>query len=353
LLRISSASAGNDNRLGSNEAPPAIVSMFLGDELTEVLEAIENDKEYEDKEKIKMEIGATVLPDFPKDSTDRNRTSPFAFTGNKFEFRMVGSAFSIADINTVLNTAVAEILSGFADALEKSGVENGEDFKNNLSRIIKDAIKDHKRIIFNGNNYSDEWTKESEKRGLSNLKTTVEALTKLIDEKNVKLFAKHNVFNETELRSRYEILLENYCKTINIEALTMVDMVKNSIIPSSISYQNEIADLINKKKSLEKYMNDGDSGFSAFSSSVEIKLLGMLTSITGAVFNKLEELENALLKIKSDSDESDALTLAKFYRNTIFGIMTELRVPVDELETVVAKKYWSFPTYAEILYSVN
>ena len=352
LLRISSASAGNDNRLGSNEAPPAIVSMFLGDELTEILKAIENDREYEGKEKIKMEIGASVLPDFPKDSTDRNRTSPFAFTGNKFEFRMVGSAFSIADINTVLNTAVAEVLSGFADTLEKSGNENEEEFKSDLSRIIKDAIKEHKRIIFNGNNYADEWEKESEERGLSNLKTTVEALAKLIDEKNVKLFAKHNVFNETELRSRYEILLENYCKTINIEAFTMVDMVKNSIIPSSINYQNEIADLINKKKSLEKYIDDGVPSFSA---AVEIKLLGMLASVTGMIFNKLEELEDALHKIKSDFNfgEGGALTLAQFYRNTIFNIMCELRVSVDQLETIIAKKYWNFPTYAEILYSVN
>ena len=337
LLRISAASAGNDHRLGANEAPPPIISMFLGDELSAILDAIENDKLYEGKEKVLMEIGATVLPHFPKDTTDRNRTSPFAFTGNKFEFRMVGSNFSIADANTVLNTAVAEVLREFADKLKNS--KKPEDFKKDLSVIIKEAIKSHKRIIFNGNNYSEEWEKESEKRGLLNLKTTVDALPEFISEKNIKLFAKHNVFTENELRSRYEILLENYCKTINIEALTFIDMIKNNIIPSSISYQNELADLIIKKQK------------TALSAAVEEKILNRTALLTGAIFDKTEELETALPEAKGF--DGDDLKSARFYRDKIFKIMSELRISVDELETLVAKKYWAFPTYGEILYSVN
>ena len=338
LLRVSAASAGNDHRLGAYEAPPAIVSMFLGDELTAILDAIENDRPYEGKEKVQMEIGATVLPHFPRDTTDRNRTSPFAFTGNKFEFRMVGANFSIADANTILNTAVAEILGEFADSLEKS---KSTDFKKDLSRIIKDTIKSHKRIIFNGNNYSGEWEKESKKRGLLNLRTTVDALPKFIDEKNIKLFAKHNVFTKTELRSRYEILLENYCKTVHIEALTMEDMVKNSIIPSSISYQFELAGLLEKKQNCDKSLN----------TSVEEKLLAKLASLTDIIYRKCEELENALSDRKSF--DGDDLKLAQYYRDKICAIMAELRVSVDELEMSVAKKYWAFPTYGEILYSVN
>ncbi|MCL2775942.1 MAG: glutamine synthetase III [Oscillospiraceae bacterium] len=349
LLRISVASAGNDRRLGADEAPPAVVSIFLGDELSAILDAIENDMPYEGKEKVQMEIGATVLPHFPKDGTDRNRTSPFAFTGNRFEFRMVGSAFSLADPNTVLNTVIAEILCEFADKLENFA--DAEDFKRELAKLIKSTIKEHKRIIFNGNNYSDEWTKEAEKRGLLNLKTTIDALPKLMDKKNIELFAKHHVFTETELHSRYEILLENYCKTMRIEALTMVDMVKNSIIPSSISYQNEVAELLRRKTEI---MYDWDNSVPNFSTSVEANLLIALTAATVSVYKKTEELENALLKIKSDTDiEGDELTMAKFYRNTVFTIMTELRKPIDELEAVVAKKYWDFPTYAEIIYSVN
>jgi len=334
LLRLSAASAGNDHRLGAHEAPPAIVSMFLGEELTAILDALENGKLYEGKEKVQMEIGATVLPHFPKDSSDRNRTSPFAFTGNKFEFRMTGAAFSVADANIILNTAVAEVLGGFADKLK-----NPDHFKSDLSNLIKNTIKSHKRIIFNGNNYSKEWEKEAETRGLLNLKTTVDALPKFLDKKNVKLFAKHNVFTEVELLSRYEILLEVYCKTIHIEALTMIDMVKNSIIPSSISYQNEIADLFVKKQAV------------SVNPVVEEKLLNKLTFITETIHTKLEELENSLPETENFS--SDALKQAQYYRNTIFNIMSELRASVDELETIVAKKYWAFPTYGEILYSVN
>ena len=334
LIRISGASAGNDHRLGANEAPPAIISIFLGDELTAILDAVENGKIYTDKEKTQMEIGATVLPNFPKDTTDRNRTSPFAFTGNKFEFRMIGSAFSIADANIILNTAVAEVLSEFADSLEES-----KNFKKDLSKIIKNAITSHKNIIFNGNNYSEEWIKEAEKRGLLNLKTTVDALPRLLDVKNAELFEKHGVFTEAELESRYEILLENYCKTINIEALTFIDMIKQNIIPSSISYQGELAEILLKKKALD---------FAEY--SAEEKILNKLALLTGRIYNKTEELENALPKAK---EFDDALKPAQYYKDVIINIMQELRMSIDELETLVAKKYWDFPTYGEILYSVN
>ena len=334
LLRVSVASAGNDHRLGANEAPPAIVSMFLGDELTEILEAIENGTDYHDKEKYQMEIGATVLPHFPKDTTDRNRTSPFAFTGNKFEYRMLGSTFSIAGPNFVLNTIVAEILCGFADSLEKSN-----NFTQDLATLIKNTIKKHKRIIFNGNNYSDEWVKEADKRGLSNLKTTVDALPTFILPKNIAVFTKHHVLTESEIYSRYEITLENYQKTIHIEALTMIDIVKKEIIPASIGYQNELASLLERKKTIGE-----------FESTLEVQLLKKISLLSTCMFEKLESLENSLLQTKSNDD---CLELAKFYRDVVFNNMSELRLLVDELETVIAKKYWSLPTYAELLYSVN
>lgn len=334
LLRISVASAGNDHRLGANEAPPAIVSMFLGEELTDILTSLENNTEYHDKKKCQMEIGATVLPHFPKDTTDRNRTSPFAFTGNKFEFRMLGSAFSIAGPNFLLNTIVAQTLNGFADILEKS-----ENFTEDLSLLIKRTIKEHKRIIFNGNNYSEDWIAEAKKRGLSNLKTTVDALPLFISQKNVDVFVKHNVLTKSEIYSRYEISLENYCKTIHIEALTMIDMVKKEIIPSSISYQNELVQLLASKKVCGDY-----------ESVLEEHLIRKLSSLSSSLFKKLEELENSVLETKAIED---GLKLTRFYRDTIFANMSELRLISDELETIVAKKHWSLPTYAEILYSVN
>ncbi|CRZ35534.1 L-glutamine synthetase [Herbinix hemicellulosilytica] len=334
LLRVSVASAGNDHRLGANEAPPAIVSMFLGDELTQLLEAIENGTAYQGKEKHQMEIGVTVLPHFPKDTTDRNRTSPFAFTGNKFEFRMLGSAFSIAGPNIVLNTAVAEVLREFADVLE-----NSEDFKGDLTKLIQKTISEHKRIIFNGNNYSEEWVQEAKRRGLSNLKTTVDALPAFVSQKSIDLFTRHHVFTETEIHSRYEILLENYSKTLHIEALTMIDMVKKGIIPACVSYQNEELQLLNSKKACG----------SSFDCTLEEQLVDKLSRLSSRLVKKLEELENTLLESKS---QSDALSVARFYRDKVFVAMSELRLIVDELETVVAKKYWPYPTYAEILYSV-
>jgi len=333
LLRVSVASAGNDHRLGANEAPPAIVSIFLGDELTEILESLENGADYHNKEKHQMEIGVTVLPHFPKDTTDRNRTSPFAFTGNKFEFRMLGSTFSISGPNIVLNTVVAEVLRQFADLLEQSS-----DFKSDLASLIKNTVHKHKRIIFNGNNYSDEWVTEAQRRGLSNLKTTVDSLPEFVSQKSIELFTKHHVFAESELHSRYEILMEGYCKTLHIEALTMVDMVKGEIIPACIDYQNELAELMERKRACGEY-----------DASLEDHLLSSIAKLTSCLLKKLTVLESVLLESK---EEQDILTQASFYRDKVFGGMSELRLIVDELETQVAKKHWPLPTYAEMLFSV-
>jgi len=335
ILRVSVASAANDHRLGANEAPPAIVSIFLGEELTEILEAIDAGKGYKNKEKQAMEIGVSVLPHFPKDTTDRNRTSPFAFTGNKFEFRMVGSAFSIAGPSFALNTIVAEVLRQFADQLEKS-----KDFKTDLAALVKKTFSEHKRIIFNGNNYAEEWVTEAEKRGLSNLKTTVDALPEFVSKKSIDLFTKHNVLSETEIHSRYEILLESYCKTLNIEALTMVDMVKSLIIPASVDYQRELVDLLRRKKAAF-----GDN----IDISLEEHLLNSITKLSGCLLKKLTALESAILESK---EEREILAQACFYRDKIFTAMSELRLIVDEIETLVAKKHWPIPTYAEMLFSV-
>jgi glutamine synthetase len=335
LLRVSVASAGNDHRLGANEAPPAIVSIFLGDELTEILNALENDTLYVTKENTLMEIGATVLPHFPKDATDRNRTSPFAFTGNKFEFRMLGSAFSIAGPNIVLNTIVAEVLRQFADELEKSS-----DFKSDLSKLIKRTIKEHKRIIFNGNGYDPSWVKKAEQRGLFNLKTTPEALPAFIAQKNVEMFTRHHVFTEHEIHSRYEILLENYSKTINIEALTMIDMVNKQVIPAILGYENELAQLIISKKAVSPDI----------ASSLEENLLNKIARLSQCLENRLEYLSEQTLKVREIKDN---LELAKAYREKVYLAMSELRLIVDELELLISSKYWKLPSYSEILYSIN
>ncbi|NLN03518.1 MAG: glutamine synthetase type III [Clostridiaceae bacterium] len=334
ILRVSVASAGNDHRLGANEAPPAIVSVFLGDELTEILNAIENDTLYTCKGKVLMEIGATVLPHFPKDTTDRNRTSPFAFTGNKFEFRMPGSSFSIAGPNIVLNTIVADVLCEFANILEKSS-----NFKEDLIKIIKETIKKHKRIIFNGNGYDEAWVQEAEKRGLSNLKTTPDALPAFVSEKSINLFTKHRVFSRQEVCSRYEILLENYSKTINIEALTMLDMVKKYVIPAVICYEKELAELLSSKKVLGK----------AVSTVLEEHLLDKLSTLAESLFTRLEKLEKQVLSVRSIKGK---LEHARASHDLVLAAMNELRETVDELETIVSKKHWTLPTYAEILYSV-
>jgi len=332
LLRISVASAGNDHRLGSSEAPPAIISIFLGEELTEILEAIENGTLYKDKQKREMEIGVSVLPHFPRDNTDRNRTSPFAFTGNKFEFRMVGSNFSLADPNVILNTIVAESLSEFADKLEKSS-----NLKEDLNILVKNTIKKHKRIIFNGNNYSEEWVKEAEKRGLLNLATTPDAMPYFLSEKNVRLFSKHNVLSKTEMTSRYEILLENYSKTIHIEALTMLDLVKKEVIPSIIKYQNIIADTIIKKEPLN------------LCCELEKNLISRISELSGQLYNRLQSLENSVSELKNNVN---SLETAKFCADILLMNMQSLRVVVDELETLTGREYWSLPNYADLLYSV-
>jgi len=335
LLRVSVASAGNDHRLGANEAPPAIVSIFLGDELTEILNALENDTLYVGKGKTLMEIGATVLPHFPKDTTDRNRTSPFAFTGNKFEFRMLGSAFNIAGPIIVLNTIVADVLKQFADELEES-----KDFRVDLSKLIKRTIKEHKRIIFNGNGYDPDWVKEAERRGLSNLKTTPDALPAFIRPKNVEMFVRHNVFSEHEIHSRYEILLENYSKTINIEALTMMDMVNKYVIPAVIAYQNELAQLVLSKKSLG----------ADIPVSLEENLLSKIARLADCLGKRLENLSQQTIAVREIKDK---LELARAYREKVCTAMNELRLVVDELELLVSSRHWTLPTYTEILNSVN
>ena len=339
LLRVSVASAGNDHRLGANEAPPAIISVFLGDELTEILEAIESGAGYKNKLKQPMEIGVTVLPHFPKDATDRNRTSPFAFTGNRFEFRMLGSISSVAEPNIVLNTITAEVLKQFADTLE-----NSKDFTGALASLIKKTFSEHKRIIFNGNNYGDEWLNEAQKRGLSNLKTTVDALPALISPKSIELFTKHHVFSETEIHSRYEILLEGYNKTLHIEACTMTDMVKSEIIPACIDYQNDLAKLLKRKKACGNQ----------FDSSLEEHLLSNVSNLSASLLVKLTTLENALLESKGKSQPApqEIYTQACFYRDRVFPAMAELRQVADQLETFVARKYWPFPVYGELLFSV-
>jgi glutamine synthetase len=334
LLRVSVASAGNDHRLGANEAPPAIVSIFLGDELTEILNALENNTLYTNKDQILMEIGATVLPHFPKDKTDRNRTSPFAFTGNKFEFRMPGSSFSIADPIIILNTIIAEVLSQFADELEKS-----TDFKRDLSKLIIRTIKNHKRIIFNGNGYDSSWVKEAEQRGLSNLKTTPEALPALIHPKNTDMFIRQGVFTKHELHSRYEILLENYSKTINIEALTMIDMVNKQVIPAVIGYQKELADLILQKKAINAKLE----------TVMEENLLNKISGLSVLLEKRLNNLIEQTLAVR---ELKDNLTIARAFREKVYMAMIELRLVVDELEMLISSKHWSIPTYTEILNSV-
>ena len=336
LLRLSVANAGNDHRLGANEAPPAIISIFLGDELNAILDAIENDKKYNEIEKDTLEIGVSVLPNFPKDSTDRNRTSPFAFTGNKFEFRMLGSTFSIACPNMILNTIVADTLSDFADELEKSS-----NLKEDLHKLIKKTIKEHKRIIFNGNNYSDEWVNEAKKRGLLNLPTTVDALPYYTEKKNVEMFSRQNVLDETELQSRCEILLDNYTKTIYIEALTIADMTRKGIIPAVISYEKDISKALNNKKS-------ASSELDCF---METNLLKKISSLARSLYERLDVLEKAIEEYSNIAD--DVMEKATYSKNVFVKDMEELREVIDQLETIIGKEYWPYPTYSEMLYSVN
>ena len=336
LLRISVASAGNDHRLGANEAPPAIVSMFLGDELSEILQCLEEGKPYGIHEKQKMQIGVTVLPEFNKDTTDRNRTSPFAFTGNKFEFRMLGSSESIACANVFLNTAVAEELCQFADELEKS-----KDFQKDIQALVLKTIKEHKRIIFNGNGYDDAWVKEAEKRGLSNLKSTPEALVHILDEKNKKVLQKHGVYSESEIVSRFEIHNEGYSKVINIEAETMLDMAKKYILPAGSKFAGKLADTIASKKAV----------CDAADVTYETEMLTKVSSLTSEIYKKVQQLEKDVRDVKELS--GDASKTAFFYREHVFESMNELRISADELETIVPKELWPFPSYGDLLFSVR
>ena len=336
LLRISVATAGNDHRLGANEAPPAVVSMFLGDELNAVLEAIETDTPYKGAEKTQMKLGALVLPKFNRDTTDRNRTSPFAFTGNKFEFRMLGSSNSIACANIMLNAAVAESLKIYADRLE-----NADDFETALHEMIKKTIKDHKRIIFNGNGYDDEWIKEAtEKRGLLNLRTTPDAIPHLLDKKNVDMLTSHKVFSEAELKSRCEITLENYCKTVTIEANTMSQMAKKEILPAIEEYTAFIASAAGKKKALDAEV----------SCVYETGTVRKLSLLSGQIFEKCDELDKVLCKL---SDSANVEQEGYMIRDELLPKMSELRVACDEAEVITAEKYWPFPTYGELLFGVR
>ncbi|MBR4255890.1 MAG: glutamine synthetase III [Clostridia bacterium] len=336
LLRISVATAGNDHRLGANEAPPAVVSMFLGDELNAVLEAIENDTPYKGAEKTQMKLGVDVLPKFNRDTTDRNRTSPFAFTGNKFEFRMLGSSNSIACANIMLNAAVAESLKIYADRLE-----GASDFETALHDMIKKTIKDHKRIIFNGNGYDDSWIKEAtEKRGLLNYRTTADCMPHLLDKKNVDMLTAHKVFTVEELKSRCDIMLENYCKTVTIEANTMVEMAKTEIVYAVSSYAAEAANNLAAKKSV----------CPTAACKYETEIVRKLSELTDAIESGAEKLQADVMKLR---DADDIIAESAMIRDVILPDMCELRVAADEAETLTAKEFWPYPTYGDILFSVK
>lgn len=334
LMRISVASAANDHRLGANEAPPAIVSMFVGEDLEEILDAIESGTPCGKKDRVFMEIGTDVLPKIPKDTTDRNRTSPFAFTGNKFEFRMVGSSDSIACPNMMLNTIIADTLSEFADILEKA-----DDFKATLNQLIQKTIQKHKRIIFNGNNYAPEWVAEAEKRGLLNLRSTVEALPCYVKPENIELFEKHGVLTKTEVVSRYEIQLENYYKQVSIEALAMVDMIRKDLLPASAAYMKVLSETANSKKQLS---SDMDCGY-------EESTLKKLSALTSELYTKTELLDAA---VNTNKEFKDTLEEAQYFRNTVFAQMEEARSVADQLEPLISSEFLSYPTYGELLFSV-
>ena len=336
LLRLSVATAGNDHRLGANEAPPAVISIFLGDELTAVLDAIETDTPYSGTEKTVLKLGVHVLPKFTRDTTDRNRTSPFAFTGNKFEFRMVGSSDSIACANIMLNAAMAETLKEFSDRLE--GVS---DFESALHDLIKETIKVHKRIIFNGNGYDDAWIKEAtEKRGLLNLRTTPDALATVLEKKNVEMLTSLKIFSEAEIRSRYEICLENYCKTVNIEGLTMVDMARKEILPAVEAYLGNLSGTVAAKT----------AAVPGLACKYEKDLISKLSKLADEISDAASSLDTTLIRLKAIPDVTDA---AYVIRDVVLQKMAELRVVCDEAESITADKYWPFPTYGDLLFGVR
>ncbi len=334
LLRISVASAGNDHRLGAHEAPPAVISMYLGDDLSEVLRSVMYNETYEKKDAPIMETNADVLPNFVKDTSDRNRTSPFAFTGNKFEFRMVGSSENIACTNTIINTIVADVLSDFADILEKA-----EDVKTTAEELVRKTLLEHKRIIFNGDNYSEEWAAEAEKRGLLNYRSLPEALPHYTDEKNVALFGKHGIYTEVELRSRTEIILENYSKIINIEALTALDMSKKDIVPAVTAYIKELAETIGALKAIDPELV----------AQPQLELTKKLTSLLSCFMKKIDVLEKAVMGAK---DVEGIAENAMYYRDHVLAAMQELRAVADEMESNMAAKYWPYPSYGTMLFSV-
>ena len=336
LLRLSVATASNDYRLGANEAPPAVISMFLGDELTAVLEAIETDTPYAGTHKTQLKLGVDVLPKFNRDTTDRNRTSPFAFTGNKFEFRMLGSSNSIACANIMLNSAVAESLKVYADRLEQA-----EDFETALHEMIQKTIKDHKRIIFNGNGYDDAWIREAtEVRGLLNYRTTVDCMPHLLDEKNVRMLTSHGVFTEAELNSRCEIMLDNYCKTVVIEAKTMSDMARTMIAPAVEAYTADVARAAESKRAVS----------ADISCRYETELVKRLSGLLDEISEKTEDLDRVLLEL---GKAAGTLEEAEMIRDELLPRMSELRVPCDEAETLTARSYWPFPTYADLLFGTK
>ena len=337
LLRLSVATAENDNRLGANEAPPAVISIFLGDELTEVLKSLENDTPYDGTEKTVMKLGVHVLPKFFRDTTDRNRTSPFAFTGNKFEFRMLGSSNSIATCNTILNAAVADVLREYADALEGSA-----DFNTDLHKLLQKSIKEHKRIIFNGNGYDDSWIDEAvNKRGLLNLRTTADAYPVLLEKKNVDMLTSLKIYSESEIKARYEIGLENYCKRLNIEGRTMVDMARREILPSIETYVKELSDTYSAKAAVV-----GGDGAGTF----EKKRIATLSALVDEIDTKADQLEDVLNTYKSMGDGQEA---ANYVRDNVLDGMAALRKPCDEAETLTSQKDWPFPTYEKLLFTVK
>ena len=336
LLRISVASAGNDHRLGANEAPPAIVSVFLGSELTGILESLEREEQYGKKEKEIWKVGVHTLPRFPKDSTDRNRTSPFAFTGNKFEFRMLGSSESVSCTNVVLNTAVAEMLGRFADRLE-----GAEDFNGALHTLLLETVREHKRIVFNGNGYDESWVKEAEKRGLLNLRSTPDCLPYLLKEKNVEMFKRHKVFTETEINARYEILLENYCKTLNIEARTMVDMADKDLLPAVSKFAQALAKTICAKRAVSDRAD----------CTYEEETLVKVSRLSAEMYRKTRALEDALVTLAGR--QTDELGKAKYYRGEVFAAMNELRMAADEAECVMGREYYPYPSYGDLLFGVR
>ena len=333
LMRVSVASAGNDHRLGANEAPPAIVSMFLGDELTEILEGLVSGKAVNGKGKVQMELGVHVLPAFPKDTTDRNRTSPFAFTGNKFEFRMLGSSFSVAGPNIVLNTIVAKELRGFYEVLK-----DAQDFNSAVTELVRKTYSEHRRIVFNGNNYAPEWVTEAEKRGLLNLKSSPDAYDAFIAPKNIELFSEFGIFNSVEMHSRYEILNEEYYKTIHIEAMTLIDMVNRQVLPACMKYAGEVAASVAAKKSVIPTLECRSES-------------ALITEVT-ALIDKLEGAVTELEKTVTLSSEYTGSDLAHYSRNAIIPAMDAVRVFADSLELIVDQKDWPYPTYGEMLFYV-